>query len=71
MKLNRQGREAYKLVERLLLARRNQNIRAEQAAHEALRAWCLEQGADMDGVIQQIKGYMLEHRVAPAMNGLV
>ena len=70
-KLNAKGKQAYKLVKALFIARRNQKIDQEQEAYDKLRAWCEKNNADMGYVIEQMRRYMLIHEVAPAMNGLV
>lgn len=71
MKLNTKGKQAYKLVYTLLLARRNQNIKREQQAHEALIKWCSDNGADFNQVFDQMTDYMKRSQIAPSMNSLV
>lgn len=69
--LNSKGEQAYKLVESLLYARRNTNVRAEQRAHDNLRKWCEDNNADMEQVIKDIRAYMIENSVNAGQNGII
>jgi hypothetical protein len=70
MKLNTNGKQAYKLVKALATARRNNNIKSEQKAYDNLYNWCNDNNTDMTYVINNIKQYMLAECIADCMNGL-
>jgi hypothetical protein len=62
--------QAVKLVSNLLLARRNGNLRREQAAHVKLATFCERHGCGLqetiDGATRELK-----KSIAAAMGGLV
>lgn len=55
----------------MLLAKRNNNIKAEQKAYEKIIDFCDSKGYDFDNVVQGVKKYMKEETIAPAMNGVI
>ena len=58
-------------VKAVLQARRNGNIRREQAAYENLETYCEKIGVDMGQAIEQGVGWLKKHSIAASMNGLV
>ena len=62
--------QATKLVKSLLTARRNQNLRAEQKAYEAVRDFCARYGFEMDNVINGATR-RLQQSVGAIMNSIV
>lgn len=69
-RLNKQGREAYRLVERMLSARRRNDLKKEQEAYENLRSWCDSRDADIGAVIADVEEHM-KSSVACRLNGLI
>lgn len=61
---------AIKLTGNLLMARRNANIRAEQKAYDAIRAFCNTNNLDMTNVINGATK-KLQGSVAAIMNSIV
>ena len=62
--------QAIKLVTNLLYARRNGDVKKEQAAYEKLRNWCAANNVNMENAIAGVER-MKGQSIAALMGGLV
>jgi hypothetical protein len=60
-----------RLMTAILYARRNSNVRAEQASYTKLCTWCVKHNMDLGDVMREATDYIKRTSIAASMNGIV